>query len=72
MWDKRAGFPGSSWNQAEKGRVALRGALVGASSFWGKPCRKMNVHVGAPNVLPWSLRDGEMSLRVGEMEFESR
>ena len=35
MSDKRAGFPGSSGNQAEKARVALRGGLVGAASVWG-------------------------------------
>ena len=57
---QRAGFPGSSWDQAEKGRISLRGGLGGGCSIWrssvGKPKPTSEVEV----VLQPSLRDAEM------------
>ena len=63
------------WDQAEKGRISLRGGLGGACSIWrisvGKPmrsggvwvgrktCRRGSGHTGAPNVLPQSSPDAE-------------
>ena len=51
--------------QVPAGTRLRRQACSQRASGWGrqplrKPCRKMRVHVGAPNVLPWSLQDGEM------------
>ena len=37
---QRAGFPGSSWDPAEKGRVSLRAGLAGACSIWRRSIGK--------------------------------
>ena len=47
--------PGSSWGQAEKGWIAFRQGLRWGRQHLGQPFRKVNVHLGTPNVLQWSF-----------------
>ena len=57
---QRVGFPGSSWDQVEKGRICLRGGLGGGCSIWRSSVGKRMPTLEVEVMLQPSLRDAEM------------